>query len=44
MAMRVYPPWEDNLNKTATQTQKWQKEYFIDLSDKIDYKRLAELY
>lgn len=44
MAMRVYPTWEDNLNKTASQTQKWQKDYFIDLSDKVDIRRLTKLY
>ncbi|WP_210142864.1 MULTISPECIES: MepB family protein [unclassified Mammaliicoccus] len=33
MAMRVYPPWENHLNKTASQTQNWQKEFFIDLSN-----------
>ncbi|MEB7066039.1 MepB family protein [Mammaliicoccus sciuri] len=33
MAMRFYPPWENHLNKTASQTQNWQKEFFIDLSN-----------
>lgn len=28
MAMRFYPPWCTNLNKTAQSTQKWQLEYF----------------
>lgn len=28
MAMRFYPPWCKNLNKTAQSTQKWQLEYF----------------
>ncbi|MBC1520062.1 MepB family protein [Listeria aquatica] len=28
MAMRVYPEWCQNLNKTAQKTQKWQKNYF----------------
>lgn len=30
MAMRVYPSWEKELNKTAKQTQKWQAPYFIE--------------
>ncbi|MGO2093217.1 MAG: MepB family protein [Mammaliicoccus sciuri] len=33
MAMRVYPPWENPLNKTASQNQNWQKEFFVDLSN-----------
>lgn len=28
MAMRFYPPWCKDLNKTAQTTQKWQLEYF----------------
>ncbi|MEG0328615.1 MAG: MepB family protein [Erysipelothrix sp.] len=32
MAIRVYPSWEKDLNATATRTQKWQIEYFKDLS------------
>lgn len=28
MAMRFYPPWCTNLNKTAQSTQKWQLNYF----------------
>ncbi|GAA6825996.1 MepB family protein [Helicobacter pylori] len=33
MALRVYPDWEQQLNKTALATQKWQSKYFEDLSD-----------
>lgn len=32
MALRVYPDWEQQLNKTALKTQQWQSEYFEDLS------------
>lgn len=28
MAMRVYPSWETELNKTAVRTQKWQVPFF----------------
>ncbi|SOB44023.1 conserved hypothetical protein [Weissella viridescens] len=28
MAFRVYPPFETDLNKTATATQKWQSSYY----------------
>ncbi len=28
MGIRVYPVWEQNLNKTAEKTQEWQLNYF----------------
>nr|WP_243914945.1 MepB family protein [Lactococcus paracarnosus] len=44
MAMRVYPTWLDHLNLTASKTQKWQGDYFIDLSSEVDHNRVAQLY
>ncbi|WP_294976134.1 MepB family protein [uncultured Leuconostoc sp.] len=45
MALRVYPEWVKDLNKTAVQTQQWQIPYFIDLSkDLIDSAKLKQLY
>ena len=44
MAMRVYPTWLEHLNATASQTQKWQGNYFIDLSSEVDYNRVSQLY
>lgn len=44
MGIRVYPIWENNLNKTAIKTQKWQLEYFLDLSIKtLNYKKLEAI-
>jgi hypothetical protein len=44
-AIRVYPPWEKNLNKQAQKTQQWQIEYFLDMSqDPIDHSRAVMLY
>ncbi|CCF29473.1 MepB family protein [Leuconostoc citreum] len=43
MAFRVYPSWENNLNKTATKTKLWQKAFFIDLSLKIDNQKFSFL-
>ncbi|PHK48634.1 MepB family protein [Staphylococcus edaphicus] len=43
MAMRVYPTWESNLNRTAKQTQLWQTKYFIDLTNETDYTLLKKL-
>lgn len=31
-AFRVYLPWEENLNKQAQKTQRWQLNYFIDFT------------
>lgn len=44
MAMRVYPAWLDQLNPTASKTQKWQGEYFIDLSSEVDHNKINQLY
>uniref|UniRef100_UPI003F57AB48 MepB family protein n=1 Tax=Terribacillus aidingensis TaxID=586416 RepID=UPI003F57AB48 len=44
MAIRVYPSWERDLNNTAAQTQKWQQNFFIDLSNNLDQERLEDLY
>ncbi len=30
---RVYPPWDNTINKQAIKTQKWQLNYFLDLSN-----------
>ena len=44
MAMRVYPTWCINLNATATKTQKWQIEYFVDFTNGIEENVLTQLY
>jgi hypothetical protein len=44
MAIRIYPSWCDNLNYNAVSTQKWQLDYFIDLSDQYDQLNLEKLY
>ena len=45
-AMRVYPPWEHDLNKQAQRSQKGQLEYFIEISQikSIDLVRAKMLY
>lgn len=30
---RVYPPWDNTTNKQAIKTQKWQLNYFLDVSN-----------
>lgn len=44
MALRVYPAWETALNKAAEQTQKWQSDYFLDLTNGINKTKIRELY
>ncbi|MHD0396437.1 MepB family protein [Staphylococcus simulans] len=44
MAFRIYPTWETGLNKTAQKSQKWQTQYFADLSKDIDKEALYRLY
>lgn len=43
MALRVYPIWENELNQTAKKAQKWQTDYFIDLSHQTDQQLLKQL-
>ena len=33
MGIRVYPIWDSPISKAATETQKWQLPYFLDLSN-----------
>lgn len=44
MAMRVYPSWEVELNKTAKRTQKWQNDYFIDFTSDVNEEKINKLY
>ncbi|MGX7265425.1 MepB family protein [Enterococcus crotali] len=44
MALRVYPTWLDELNRTASATQRWQAPFFIDLTAKPDVEKLKKLY
>ena len=44
-AIRVYPPWDQTQNPQATRTQKWQLDYFINLSSshEIDSLKIKKL-
>ncbi|PES70002.1 hypothetical protein CN507_09175 [Bacillus cereus] len=33
MAMRVYPIWDKPVSNQAKKSQRWQLQYFVDLSD-----------
>lgn len=45
-AIRVYPSWDTALNRQAQKTQKWQIEYFLDMSNnkQVDVTRVQMLY
>jgi len=41
---RVYPKWNKTTNKQAEKIQKWQLNYFYEINEKTDFKRVKELY
>lgn len=43
-AFRVYPNWDNANNKQAERTQKWQLEYFYEINDSTDFKKVMNLY
>lgn len=43
-AFRVYPTWEKTTSKQAEKTQIWQKDYFISLTNNIDFKLVKQKY
>ena len=44
MAFRVYPPWVQDLNPTASRTQNWQTPYFLDLSEPLKQTETLESF
>lgn len=45
-AMRVYPPWDSTTSRQAAATQRWQADYFLDLTPgrAMDTQRAQQLY
>ena len=45
-AMRVYPPWDITNSRQAAATQRWQADYFLDLTPgrAVDTTRARQLY
>lgn len=43
--IRIYPPWNETINKQAQKTQLWQTRYFLNLTDEnqIDLNRAKNL-
>ena len=43
-AFRVYPKWDLAKSKQAERTQKWQLNYFYQINNSTDLKKVLELY
>ena len=43
-AFRVYPNWDMPKSKQAERTQRWQLNYFYEVNDTIDLRKVTELY
>lgn len=45
-AMRVYPSWDNTLNRQAQKTQQWQMKFFLEIpqNNKVDITRAKMLY
>jgi len=43
-AFRVYPKWDIAKSKQAKQTQKWQLNYFYEINNLTDLKKVSELF
>lgn len=41
--IRVYPPWDEAESKQAKQTQLWQMNYFLEISDNINPHHIINL-
>ena len=42
--IRVYPAWDKVESKQALKTQKWQLEYFFEISESVNLERVKRLY
>ena len=43
-AFRVYPSWYTQLNKLATETRKWQLEYFFEFDNETNIHKYKKLH
>jgi len=41
---RIYPKWDKAQSKQAERTQKWQLNYFYEIQEETDLKKVIELY
>lgn len=43
-AFRVYPSWDVVKSKQAEKTQQWQLNYFYEINDSVNFKKVVALY
>jgi hypothetical protein len=43
-ATRVYPPWDETTSPRAQKTQKWQLDYFYEITPKADFETFNKLF
>ncbi|WP_439182638.1 MepB family protein [Carboxylicivirga taeanensis] len=43
-AFRVYPQWDIPMSKLAERTQKWQLNYFYEINNSTDLRKVNDLY
>lgn len=43
-AFRVYPSWELTKNKRAKRTQSWQLDFFYEIGEEVDLKKVEGMY
>ena len=45
-AIRVYPPWDEAINKQAQKTQQWQLDYFLEITsdEAVNLENVKRLY
>ena len=45
-AIRVYPPWDEAINKQAQKTQQWQLDYFLEIATEqpVNIEHAKRLY
>lgn len=41
---RMYLPWETDLNKQATKSQAWQRQYYFDLKDESGQRAILQVF
>lgn len=43
-AFRVYPSWDNPKSKQAERTQKWQLDYFYEISEDLELNKVRQFY
>ncbi|EPR65668.1 MepB family protein [Cyclobacterium qasimii] len=43
-AFRVYPSWDETTSNQAKLTQKWQLNYFYEITPEMDFRTVLDLY